>query len=131
MSAVASRINRRSPTPAEVAEESAEALRTLNHLTLAAPSPGAPGWEDVCDVYRVLGELRSLADRVPQVCDQLAGSLQHLGDRAAWRTDDGTSQLPDEVVAIAIAGLVMSRGIAEELGGAIAQTHCAVAHLSQ
>jgi len=131
MSAVASRIDRWSPTPAEVVEEAAEALRHLNHLTLAAPSPGVPGWEDVCDVYRVLGELRFLADRLPQVCDQLAGSLQHLGGRAAWRTDDGTSRSPDEVVAIAITGLMMSRGIAEELGGAIEQTHGAVAHLFQ
>ena len=53
--------------PSAVAESAAEALRTLNHLPLCPPSAEVPGWEDVSDVYRVLGELRLLVERVPQV----------------------------------------------------------------
>lgn len=131
MSAVAASMNGRATTPAGAAEEAAEALRSLNHLTLAAPSPGVPGWGDVGDIYRVLGELRVLADRLPQACDQLAMGLQRLGDRAEWRTDDGTSQHPDEVVATAVEGLQVASCIAEDIGGSLQQAHCSVAHLYQ
>jgi hypothetical protein len=44
--------------PVAAAEQAAESLRTVNHLTLRAPAPGTPGWEDIGDLYRVLGELR-------------------------------------------------------------------------
>lgn len=131
MSAVADSMNGRGSTPAGAAEGAAEALRTLNHLTLAAPWPGTPGWEDVGDIYRVLGELRALADRLPQAFDQLAMGLQRLGDRADWCTDDGTSQHPDEVVATAVEGLQVAGCIVEDIGGSLQQAHCAVAHLYQ
>ena len=44
--------------PVDAAEHAAEALRTVNHLTTTAPAPRTPGWEDLGDLYRVLGELR-------------------------------------------------------------------------
>ena len=72
MSTVAGNVNGRTPTPVGTAEGAAEALRTLNHLTLAAPSPGVPGWQDVGDIYRVLGELRALTYRLPRTLGQLA-----------------------------------------------------------
>lgn len=131
MRAAADSKNGRATTPAGAAEEAAEALRTLNHLTIPAPSPGVPGWEDVGDIYRVLGELRALVDRLPQACDQLAMGLQRLGDRADWRTDDGTNQHPDEVVATAVEGLQVAGCIAEDIGGNVQQAHCAAAHLYQ
>ena len=62
--------------PSAVAESAAEAVRTLNHLTLYPPSAEVPGWEDVSDVYRVLGELRLLVERVPQVLRQVAKHLE-------------------------------------------------------
>ncbi len=66
--------------PSAVAESGAEAVRTLNHLTLYPPSAEVPGWEDVSDVYRVLGELCS-SDRLPQVFDQIVSGLQRLGEQ--------------------------------------------------
>lgn len=48
-----------------VAESAAEAIRMLNHLTLASPSEGTPRWEDVGDLYRVLDEVGLLIDRLP------------------------------------------------------------------
>ena len=114
-----------------MAETAAEALRTLNHLTLAAPSPGMPGWEDVGDIYRLLGELRVVADRLPQVYDQVTTALQRLGERRDWRADNGTTEHPDEVVATAVEGLQVAGGVAEDLGWNLQQAHCAVAHLYQ
>lgn len=51
------------PDPASAAEVAAEALRALNRLTIGPPSPGMPGWGQVGDLYRVLGELRVLSER--------------------------------------------------------------------
>ncbi len=71
--------------PVDAAEHAAEALRTANHLTIAAPAPSTPGWEDVGDLYRVLSELRVLPDyrsqngRVRSVFGYVL-----LGDTAVW-----------------------------------------------
>lgn len=131
MSTATGSIDGRAPTPAGAAGRAAEALRTLNHLTLAAPSLGVPGWEDVGDIYRLLGELRAVADRLPQVYDQVTTALQRLGERHDWRTDDGTTEHPDEVAANAVEGLQVAGCIAEDLGWSLHQAHCAVAHLYQ
>lgn len=119
------------PTPAGAAEAAAEALRLLNHLTLAAPAAGVPGWEDVGDVYRVLGELRVVADRLPQVCDQVVSSLQRLGDRRPWQADDGSVGPPDAVVSQAVENLQVASCIAGDFGCNVQRAHCAVAHLYQ
>ena len=81
-------------TPVGAADRAAEALRALNDLMLAAPAARVPGWEGVDDIYRVLGELRIITDRLPQVCDQLVAGLQRLGEQRAWRTDEGTREPP-------------------------------------
>jgi hypothetical protein len=119
------------PTPVGAAEAAAEALRLLNHLTLAAPAAGVPGWEDVGDVYRVLGELRVVADRLPQVCDQVVSSLERLGDRRPWHVDDGTTEHPHVVVGTAVENLQVASCIAEDFGCTVQLAHCAVAHLYQ
>lgn len=117
-------------TPSAAAELAAEAIRSLNHLTLAAPSAGTPGWEGVGDIYRVIGELRSVADRLPQVCDQLVAGLHRLGEQRDWRADEGAEH-PDELVSTAVEHLQVARCDADELGLSIRQAHCAVAHLYQ
>ena len=131
MSPVEASVAGRATTPSRAAETAAEALRTLNHLTLAAPSPGMPGWKDVGDIYRLLGGLRVVADRLPQVYDQVTTALQRLGERRDWRADNGTTKHPDEVVATAIEGLQVAGCVAEDLGWNLQQAHCAVAHLYQ
>lgn len=62
-------------TAAETAEQAAEAIRTLNHST--HPSDGAPGLKYPSDVYAMLGELASMAHRLPQLLDQSSGWLEH------------------------------------------------------
>lgn len=118
-------------TPARAADGAAEALRLLNHLTLAPPTAGTPGWEDVGDIYRVVGELRIVVERLPQVCGQLAGGLKRLGERADWRTDDGIAEHPDGVVSTAIEALLEAGRVAEDVGMNLQHVHCAVAHLHQ
>jgi hypothetical protein len=83
------------------------------------------------DIYRLLGGLRVVADRLPQVYDQVTTALQRLGERRDWRADNGTTKHPDEVVATAIEGLQVAGCVAEDLGWNLQQAHCAVAHLYQ
>ena len=117
-------------TPVAAADRAAEALRTLNHLTLTAPTAGVPGWKGVDDVYRVLGELRVISDRLPQVCDQLVAGLQRLGEQRDWRTDEGAEH-PEEVVSSAVEHLQIASCDADEFGMNFRHAHRAVAHLYQ
>jgi hypothetical protein len=50
---------------ATAAQTAAEAIRTLNHLTLSGTGYSSPG-----DVYAVLVELQTLAERLPQALSQ-------------------------------------------------------------
>ena len=118
-------------TPGAAAETAAEALRLVNHLTLAAPSCGTPGWSDAGDVYRLLGELRIVADRLPQVCDQIVSGLQQLGERSGWLADEGTTEHPDEVVSTAVEALKTASWIAEDVSLNLQHAHGAVSHLYQ
>lgn len=118
-------------TPVGAAGVAAEAIRALNHLTLAAPSVGTPGWEGVDDIYRVIGELRIIADRLPQVCDQMVAGLQRLGEQRDWCADEGAEEHPDEVAGRAVEHLQVASCDADELGLNIVHAHCAVAHLYQ
>ena len=72
--------------PVDAAEQAAESVRAVNHLTLRAPSPGTPGWEDVGDLYRVLDERqRGVADEmlpatVPLLADRIEMENSRNGD---------------------------------------------------
>src|SRR5699024_6058459 len=93
--------------PAEGAERAAEAVWSLNHLTLVPLTPGTGEWEHVGDLYRVMPEVRCLIERLPQALDQIAG---HLGRSVeAYETDAGTDLGPDELVASAVAALEAAR----------------------
>jgi hypothetical protein len=93
--------------PAEVAERAAEAVRSLNHLTLVPPTLATVGWEHVGDLYRVMAEVRTLVDRLPQTLGQMVG---HLGRSAeSYEADSGTDLDPKAVVANAAAALEAAR----------------------
>ncbi len=87
--------------PVGAAESAAEAVRMLNHLTLAAPAAGVFGWGDVGDLYRVLGELRLLVERLPQVMRQLAQHLERSAD--SYEVDEAAP----ESSALTVAGAVV------------------------
>lgn len=111
--------------PVTAAEMAAESVRSVNHLTLRAPSPGTPGWEDVGDLYQVLGELRVLAERLPQACSQLA---RHLEGRL-YEVDAMTDEPAEAVVASASLALGDAQRCASQVGEHLNVAHSAVAHL--
>lgn len=115
--------------PGAAAGLAAEAVRALNHLTLAPPSTGTPGWEDVTDLYRVLTEVRVLAERLPQALGQLARHLDAtIG--SGYRSDSDTDESSEMLVVTTMAALegacVALRGAGYDLG--LAQG--ALAHLA-
>lgn len=63
----------------DAAEQAAEAIRTLSHLTL----PGGDGLEFPADAYLILGDLKIMAQRLPQLLHQLSLWLgtQHAAGR--------------------------------------------------
>lgn len=116
--------------PASAAVLAAEAVRAVNHLTLAAPCADVAGWEEVGDLYRVLGELRLLTERLPQAVGQLSRHLQRSAGRGCYRSDDGTRESPETLVVRAVAALEVARVAAREVGSQLAAAQSAVTHLS-
>lgn len=72
----------------------AEHVRAANHATInwRAEVP-APGLVYASDIYDVVGGLRTLVSRLPQLCDQLAEIL-----RAADRHGTLTGPVPERVL---------------------------------
>ena len=106
-----------------LAQITAEAIRALNHATFPQAALSEPG-----TVYRVLGELATAANRLPQLCSQLARWLdaEHTAGRLAHTKGDVpgalrhvTARLED---ATRYAGL---------LGGALDDAQQATAGLYQ
>jgi hypothetical protein len=117
-------------SPGAAADLAAESVRVVNRLTIGAPSPGVPGWEDVSDLYRVLGDLRLLAERLPQVFEQTARHLERPGhDGCSYKSDTGTSQSPDILVATAVVALANAERDVRQVGINLSAAHTAVAHL--
>lgn len=111
-------------------ELAAEALRVVNHLTIGAPSPGVPGWEELGDVYRVLGELCLVVDRLPQAIDQLCPHFERSAGAGCYRADAGTQDTPERLVASAVASLGAAQTDARQVGSQLAAAHAAVADLA-
>src|SRR5689334_101787 len=57
---------------AALAEHASEAIRALNHVTLAADG-GVLRYP--CDAYTLLGSLSELVERLPQLLEQIAAFL--------------------------------------------------------
>lgn len=57
-----------------IADDASEAIRALNHATL--PADGCPGLQYPSDAYVLLGALAQLAQRLPQLLEQISAFLQ-------------------------------------------------------
>lgn len=116
--------------PGMAAELAAEALRRVNRFTLVVPARGVSGWESVSDLYRVLGELRVLADRMPQAFDQLGRHLERPADEgSSYKSDSGTSESPESLVASAVVALKDAERDVRQVGVNLNAAQSAVAHL--
>ena len=76
-----------------LAQITAEAVRALNHATFPRAALSEPG-----TVYRVLGELATAANRLPQLCSQLARWLAE--ENTAGRLAHDSGSLPDALYRV-------------------------------
>ncbi|WP_225102685.1 hypothetical protein [Streptomyces sp. CoH27] len=102
--------------PAQLADDAAEAIRALNHRTR---SPQAD-WEYPGDAYDVVGNLSTLAMRLPQLLEQIANHIKALEDADHLKSDK--HQLDADLVAT-YDGLTIAAGAAETLRGALDRAH--------
>ena len=111
-------------TPAQLADQAAEAVRALNHLT------GTPqaDWEYPADAYSVIGNLEAMAQRLPQLYGQISRFLQRLADEDHIRSDRGGNGA--EEVAAAIDGLTRAAEDATAMAAALDTVHSALGPLA-
>ena len=107
-----------------LAEISAEAVRVLNHATR---DPGAI--TEPATLYAITASLAALADRLPQLCDQLTGWLDR--EVAAGRLAHDHGQPVQAAADPARSGLTAAAGLAGGLGLAFGAAQAAAAHLKR
>jgi hypothetical protein len=75
------------PTVPELADNAAEAIRSINHATSTLEYTG--------DIYSTIANLKILAQRLPQAYEQLGGRLTQLGHDGHLRIEPGRGDLAD------------------------------------
>lgn len=107
-------------TPAQLGDAAAEAIRSLNHATQST----RPGWEYPADAYSVVGELRTMTQRLPQLLGQVDQFLHALADGDHIRSDRGGDGATE--VAAVRDGLNRAAADAEALTAALDTVHSAL-----
>ena len=107
----------------EHAATAAEAVRTLNHLTLGRSALGEPA-----ELDRLVAELAIMAGRLPQLLRQLRGWLDAEQHTGRLRTDHTTD--PARTVDRAAAELTEAGHAAHHLRRALDDAHQLLAHLA-
>lgn len=113
------------PTAASAAASAAEAVRALNHHTMQR-SPDFPG-EDLADAYAVVGELRVLAQRLPQALGQIGALVEPPRAGVVYGSDNADT--PDDVLADLMVALGAGTAAADELRRYLDAAHSALGHL--
>jgi hypothetical protein len=111
--------------PAQLADDAAEAIRAINHLTLTR-SAGDGSWGYPSHVYRTVGSLSRMAMMLPQALEQDTRFIADLNESGHLRSDRG--QLEEDLSEV-FHGLDEARIAAERLYGALSRAHSGLAHL--
>jgi hypothetical protein len=110
-------------TPAQLADDAAEAVRALNHATLSPRD----GWEYPADAYSVVGNLGMLVMRLPQVLEQLTEFVERLHQEGHVKADGG-----DTLERVSNLGAAKSdaEDAATKLQSALDEMHAALSPLA-
>src|SRR6266536_2443939 len=118
---------RRSLSVIEHADAAAKAIRAINHLTLWG------GLAYPAEAYQLLGDLATLAYRLPQALAQLARQLDDWHTAGRVRIDPGTEFADNPGLAIATATSYLRDDAvptAERLAAALNQAQQSLAYAS-
>jgi hypothetical protein len=113
-------------TPAQLADEAAEAIRSANHVTLSAGP--ADGWEFPSDAYEVIGHLVALVQRLPQLLAQTGAHVQRLADGDHVRSDRGGNGAEEVAAALDAIGRASTDAVA--MAAALSTAHSALSPLA-
>ena len=111
------------PTPAQLASQAAEAVRSLNHATITV----GEGWEYAPQAYQVLGQLAHLARMLPQAVEQTLLPAQNT-HQDGWLTVDGGGA-PDRAIKHLGDAVRTAVQAAELLAAALDHAHVAASPL--
>lgn len=111
-------------TPAQLADDAAEAVRSANHATMST----RPGWEFPADAYSVVGNLLEMVQRLPQLLEQTGVHVQRLADGDHVRSDRGGNGAAE--VAAALDALNRASTDALSLAAALDTAHSALSPLA-
>jgi hypothetical protein len=103
-------------TPAQLADQAAEAVRAINHLTR---SPG-DDWQYPGDVYSLVGNLTQMAMMLPQALEQASRLIADLNEEGHLRSDK--DQLEHDL-GETFYGLDDARNAANKLYGSLNRAH--------
>lgn len=105
-------------TPSQLADQAAEAIRALNHITRSGDSLQYPS-----DVHDVVANLKIMNQRLPQLLTQLAGFL--AAEHAAGRIAHDTAAPPGPHLIETIQALTEASQGAANVAIALDQAHSA------
>lgn len=109
-------------TPAQLADDAAEAVRALSHATL---TQSAAGWEYPGDAYSTVGNLTILADRLSQALGQLESFVGAHEDGGRLRSDHGPDDLAQRLLDFHGA-MSEAIGLTRVLGQSLDRAHQAL-----
>jgi hypothetical protein len=102
----------------------AEAVRALNHATI---NPGAYSYPG--DVYSMIGELQTLAQRLPQALGQAVDALEAMDDAGTVVDVEHPDRTAATVVAVA-ESLAQAAGHADSIARELAAAHVPAGRLA-
>jgi hypothetical protein len=82
-------------TPAQLADDAAEAIRSLNHATMSARD----GWVYPGDAYSTVAGLAAMARMLPQALVQMGRFMDALEETGRLTSDHGQADLPGRLEA--------------------------------
>jgi hypothetical protein len=113
-------------TPAQLADDAAEAVRSANHATFTAGP--ALGWEFPSDAYDVIGHLQAMVQRLPQLLQQTGAHVQRLADSGHVRSDRGGNGADEVAAALDAIGRASADAVA--MAAALDTAHSALSPLA-
>lgn len=109
-------------TPTQHADDAAEAIRAINHLTMSARDD----WQTPGDVYNLIGGLAQMVAKLPQALEQASSLIDKLNDDGRLRSDN--DQLHYNIADV-FYGLETARLAAQRMHSALNQAHNALGHI--
>lgn len=103
-------------TPSELADDAAEAIRSLNHVTIHRDA-----YREPADINSTIARIEALAYSLPQALNQTARTLQAMDQEPGIRIDSGADSA--EKVAEAVQEMQRAQQAFQAAGDALSRAN--------